>query len=462
MINGQLPDLQVASLSELQVQQTHQEFNIGKEQASNNVIKKQFSCRRLGLLRQRTEEETTTMPQDHSDTPMPRRFVVQKRQPGSTPLAQTATSRPGIAQFQATPRFGFVSSTPRPQGPVTTSAPLPSSAFPTTPAFPSHGNRPTQALDPIHDSFSPPAPLTSPARAGLSGTQDSIVGESPVLCSQVEVVTETPVEGERASKRRRLSISSQDSSIGLASPSADRQRPPNGIPRPALQDVDVPSLPSDSDEEYGRVLGTERREQDELEHSQRPRRVARMRARESGIRFRAELAPKSNTGATLFYAAPRFVQDEKAEYAQSEMDGHHEVFSPPRRGEKYVRGGLAAELGQWITNSLSNTGTNKTVQVSDSLAGGSMQLIRGHVAQRNISPAAGPETMDVDAQDEKDEKDRGTDIKIILAGDLTNETRPDHVPLGAGTRLTISPPVWDVDIEEDRWKVAYNWCLKSE
>ncbi|KAM4063938.1 hypothetical protein HRG_007027 [Hirsutella rhossiliensis] len=120
------------------------------------------------------------------------------------------------------------------------------------------------------------------------------------------------------------------------------------------------------------------------------------------------------------------------------------AFSPQRRGEKYLAGGLAAELQGWLSEAKGWDGADKALDDATTLRivvdevrpGRQMNLVRGRAG----SDAAA----------------RG----FILAGQgrLTGlGGTASRAAVEQGGVVMVGPPVWDTEMEGCVWTVACDW-----
>ena len=132
-----------------------------------------------------------------------------------------------------------------------------------------------------------------------------------------------------------------------------------------------------------------------------------------------------------FRPAPRFKPLED----DIPAEGLPSAFSPQRRGQKYLHGGLAAELQGWLSDirkadNIANSQEETKVEVSEVRSGGRMYLVRGK---------------------------RGEMIILAGEGRLTGLGR--RAVVGVGSLVLLGRLVWDVRIEEETWIVACDWSI---
>ncbi|KAK3493800.1 hypothetical protein B0T13DRAFT_318391 [Neurospora crassa] len=167
---------------------------------------------------------------------------------------------------------------------------------------------------------------------------------------------------------------------------------------------------------------------------------------------------------------------------------HHtllpDIFSPQRRrGARYVPGGLASELREWLLEVKGGSSTELTpVAATAHLAvetvkkcgpGISMTLVTGRPM------IGGPDGIKVPrsyrallAGDGRMEglsgSGAGAGAESKPEGEEEGTDEPDRKPLVPGAMVAIAPPAWDIDLgdeEEDdqgdkgKWAVAYRWYV---
>ena len=165
-----------------------------------------------------------------------------------------------------------------------------------------------------------------------------------------------------------------------------------------------------------------------------------------------------------FHRAPRFKAPEpppsRPQYFLPD------AFSPQRRGAKYVPGGLAAELRDWLVEAKGEAGgsgveggdkvplasasagvaISPVIEVHEACPGPEMWLVRGRRRTR-------AQTQQAVAKDE---------TRIILAGEgrLFGLARGNDVL--AGCAVQVLPPTWDIDLHDGKWSVACDWYVLEE
>lgn len=431
-------------------------------------------------------------------TPAPSRFLISKR-PGTqrgqnqTPNQQQAG---GPHQFHATPRFTSTS-TPRPGSTQT------GPAF-TTPALAIKHRvsraRPTQDI--IDDSSPVSAEKDSPSAspAAVTALPEPIEFESSLV---PQSSPPEQFEQGRSPKRRRISIASSEpetepqpvvssfqhsedadssslpdafndhivshrSGVEIDDVETDGHEdhddtaisPTQSIPssptaRIKSEDSPWPSSPSDDEEDEG---GGGREGNDPP-----PR--------------RARTTPTSNAAKKpAFPRAPRFKPPDPPDHNHARPPDTYlpaDIFSPQRRGARYLPGGLAAELRDWLVDvkegvavvdgevdgkgragissalfcASSTSSTVARVVVGEVRRGGpGMTLISGRVV------AGGGGSVG-----------EGASARVILAG-LGNVEGLGRESKGCGNQgrvvpgavVAVAPPAWDAELD-GKWVVAYRW-----
>jgi hypothetical protein len=160
-----------------------------------------------------------------------------------------------------------------------------------------------------------------------------------------------------------------------------------------------------------------------------------------------------------FLKPPRFRPPDPSESAQSTSDPLPEQFSPHRRGQNYVNGGLAAEVRDWLVNIESTIPLKEAgkrddewlVRIAvDEVSGGGadsqarMLLVRGS----QIPSMNGRQGEMADAMGE---------VRVMLAGEGQGAGLQRSNRVEAGNMVGIKGPVWEVVIEGEKWGVGVDW-----
>ncbi|RDW91308.1 hypothetical protein BP5796_02473 [Coleophoma crateriformis] len=365
-------------------------------------------------------------------TPSPHRFLVKKQalsgrappvqeqsphrpssqQIHSTPRPSTQQSnyRPSAQQFNATPRFAF-SSTPRHKQDVPASTPA-APRF-VTPA------RPVLEAD----------KLIEPSSDDLVDVHDSIELDDEVTGTECDLASEEDdyAADLRTPKRRRLSLSQTP----VEHAHNEESHPSSASSFPILSSPPVPPAP-------------------------------RHTAPSAAPRFKhatpVPVATQSLAGSQqpTFSRPPRFRPPDPT-VVQASVDPLPEQFSPHRRGQKYLAGGLAAEAQHWLINigaAIPGSEAQKKKDdpwairvLVDEISGGSsagMTLICGK--QVHVDNEGGYVA------------DNSQVAKIVLAGEaILGSGLQRSRNIETGLLVGIKGPMWEIVLEGERWSIGVGW-----
>ncbi|KAI0443737.1 hypothetical protein F4803DRAFT_297793 [Xylaria telfairii] len=391
-------------------------------------------------------------------TPTAHRFLVPKRsQPhGETPSGQ---------QFQATPRFAL-HSTPR-TGPSSSLTPF------------RHRATGRQVLI---ESSPPPLPRAGQTYEDKHGHHDHVdpgkgyrqghVGydDDPVVDANDLVEESSPVRGvesdsedsdrddEKRVKRRRVSLSPPGVWIEESSPPSEGEFEPDVEMRDTVLDIESSfAEPSGSEDNIDSDEGVLENETD----GSSPRNLEKQ---------------SLQTHQPTFQKAPRFRPAEIPEGAPR-PEPLPDAFSPRRKGAKYLQGGLAAELRDWLVDVEAGTSSGSMASIStkrneewamrirvDELHGVNrsarvMTLVLGRQVLERKNKASGGDRSQ-GAADEVTEVLGSNIVRLILAGPgrlsglgIGNDVRP-------GALLGIARPTWEVVLDGlGRFGVACDWAV---
>lgn len=121
-----------------------------------------------------------------------------------------------------------------------------------------------------------------------------------------------------------------------------------------------------------------------------------------------------------------------------------EVFSPHRRGEKFVPGGMAATLQQWVVE--------RGQEAMASRRGQGYLQGEDHVLQVEVADVNGTGPLLVSGRSEA-----GRDLRVLLAVDA----KKGSVELRRGCRVGIRAPTWDIEVDGQSWGVGVDWKVLS-
>lgn len=377
-------------------------------------------------------------------------------------------------QFQATPRFSL-QSTPR----------LAPGSGPSSSLTPFRHR--DAELDIVVDSSPPPAPSADGVDDGhhiksgrgyeqiaihdddddasMMDDDDGVVRESSPIREE-SIGRDHPVNEGRRVKRRRISISPPDFEFERPSPIPEVEYEPDAE-MDDLVDINssFPALPS-SGTHTG--LGKESHKDDDDD-------VEDVEDLDGGPIGYQEARPLG-VHQPIFQKAPRFKPAEIPEGAPH-PEPLPDTFSPRRKGAKYVAGGLAAELRNWLVDVEAGISSGPSMGSGakrdeewvarirvDSLRSAvesarGMTLVLGRQVLNGGSKASGEDRHP--GEDEGTAEILGTNtVRLILAGPgrlsglgVGHKVRP-------GVLLGIGRPTWEVVLDDlGRWGVACDWAV---
>lgn len=174
-----------------------------------------------------------------------------------------------------------------------------------------------------------------------------------------------------------------------------------------------------------------------------------------------ETTPKRADTKPTFRAGPRFKLTEPPDKFTPHPDAYlsADIFSPQRRGAKYLPGGLAAELRDWLVDVKGGVDGEGEVKATSSAlgfgsaTGAAAKVVVGEVARGGPGMTLVSGRV-VDGGD--------VDVRVILAGEGSIEGLGGGGGAGnrnqvvSGAVVAIVPPAWDVELD-GQWAVAYRW-----
>lgn len=314
----------------------------------------------------------------------------------------------GPRQFASTPRF-TTSGTPKPvsqQQPSPFSTPVPSSARP----------RATQ-YEPLSDVIdtSPVSPAAPDDGDDYPRTRldESIEIDSPPTSTSPSHHFQT----NRPAKRRRVSL------------------PPEIDASPDEHQYDAPMEDDEQAEVFSTPVFDDRiAVQSSLDHE-----GSTADSNPPSPRAADEQAPRHPT----FQNAPRFkAADITTEVQQRPLP---EAFSPQRRGAKYVAGGLAAEVRDWLVQV-------KGASEYDRPAGSSIDVVVDEAMSAPGMHVIAARQLDTAVEDES------IPGKVILAGDGRVTGLRGRSAVKCGGVVSMSQPMWDITLDGlGHFAVACDW-----
>ncbi|QSZ36789.1 hypothetical protein DSL72_006672 [Monilinia vaccinii-corymbosi] len=352
-------------------------------------------------------------------TPSPHRFVIKKQPaPPRSQLAQDSTPRPAnTQQFNTTPRFTF-SSTPKQNGTQSIPPSTPAGRY-LTPAR--QTPRVRESIDDLSDDY--PAQLPQLPLNDSIETHDEF--DTNIGFSAQEVEDDYEID-RRYSKRQRTS----------PSPAADAVSEKS-------DDLLSSSLP---------ILSSP--------ISQRPNPTPTTNSKPKFL-LSTPLQPSTpqSTTPTTFLKPPRFRPPDPAAI-QGNTDPLPEQFSPHRKGQKYVVGGLAAEVRDWLMNIDSTVPSYGASGVQKGRERDREWIVRMVVdevsegGRMGMCLVRGRKMRDVDGEEAVD--GLGV-VKVMLAGEGAGTGLQKGMDVEVGRVVGIKGPVWEIVIEGEKWGVGVDW-----
>ncbi|KUI72567.1 hypothetical protein VM1G_08448 [Cytospora mali] len=340
-------------------------------------------------------------------TPAQSRFILPKKgQPPQSQKQTPLTLQNGPRRFASTPRFN-VSSTPRQA---------------------SHQPPP----------FSTPAPPSTRPRAAPYEPLSDAIDTSPIS-------TETPRHEDESFIHH-----ASNESIEIDSPSASRSSFGYDEPPPKRRRVSISPEADMSSEHH--FSGVTMEEIEQVEVSGTPMLDGRLLVQspinsEEPMTDSEPQSPQSPeeqvTRHPTFRNAPRFKTSEAVD-----GDQQHplpDAFSPQRRGAKYVPGGLAAEVRDWLVQV-------KGASEYDRPAGSSMGVTVGEVKSGVGMHIITAQCLDGEAESES------IPAKAILAGDGRTAGLGGKSIVKRGGLVSLFQPMWDITLDDlGQFAVACDW-----
>ncbi|PSR97004.1 hypothetical protein BD289DRAFT_124229 [Coniella lustricola] len=363
-------------------------------------------------------------------TPLKPRFLPTKRQ--VPPLSQNKTSTPlptGTGgpnpQFASTPRFNtsLVTTSAKNQPPVF-SAPANVGARPRqTPGATQH-EPVTEAIDSSPNSASSSQDTSSSQEQQQHGHHQEQLHD---FLFQTQSASRSSVEDadSRPAKRQRVSLCSQSQPHSQIQPDSS---PSDDITDASAQQLD--QAPNFTIEDTNR---TPQRTHPAISEPPSP----------------LQAAPRHPT----FLEAPRFKATTTAPGALDKTP-LPDAFSPQRRGAKYVPGGLASQVRDWLVQV-------KGASEYDRPVGTTLQLTVSECVQCHggIRVAKAVVQADCTMTDQQQHDEQQHIERVILAGDgrisgLNTERHSIH----PGATVSMHQPMWDVDLGSlGHYAVACDW-----
>lgn len=154
---------------------------------------------------------------------------------------------------------------------------------------------------------------------------------------------------------------------------------------------------------------------------------------------------------TTFLKPPRFLPPDPSEASTSDPLPEH--FSPHRKGHKYIPGGLASEVRDWLTNLSSAIPVTKKKDdpwvvriLLDEVSGGT---------RAGITLVKGRQVHDGEVVDHLGF------VRVMLAGEGLGNGVQKGLKAEVGKVVGVKGPVWEVVVEGEKWGVGVEWKVLS-
>ena len=124
-----------------------------------------------------------------------------------------------------------------------------------------------------------------------------------------------------------------------------------------------------------------------------------------------------------------------------------EAFSPHRRGQRFVPGGMAATVQQWVLETGQAAVQSRRGQ--GYMRGEDYVKLEGNV--RGSGPFTGRGRMQ-----------NGSLVDLLLAGCKNSSGDSQMKEIGEGKVVGIRAPVWEVEVDGKVWTVGVDWRVLSQ
>lgn len=184
--------------------------------------------------------------------------------------------------------------------------------------------------------------------------------------------------------------------------------------------------------------------------------------------------PTIDPTQSAFLKAPKFKASD-LEHCQPAADPLPDQFSPHRRGQKYLAGGLAAEVQGWLVE-IENRGYEYASNSESDQRGRGMRERKGEYDVRLVidehvgGPRAGMVIVrgrqvlavgivDEDASEKQSRNmvDHLGVVECVLAGEGIGEGLAKGGEARPGKIVGIKPPTWEIELEGRKLGIAVNW-----
>lgn len=347
------------------------------------------------------------------------------------------TPRPSIqqSQFNATPRFAFPS-TPRPQ-------PAPT---------PSQNARPTPSQAPSLPRTTPAASryLTPAPKREIDAIETSFEKKSS---DEDEEIVHDSIERDHNDEDTGYVSADAEDDYMLLERSPKRRRISTSIDIEQAE-AEEPLLEQDENETLSSSLPI---------LSSPP--VPRQPLSKAIPRFITPALPASPQSSSTthyqpqtFLRPPRFRPPDPSELAGNQGDPLPDQFSPHRKGQKYIPGGLAAEVRDWLVNIESAIPISAASTMKEDPWLVKMVVNEGSGGQRSgMTLVRGRQIVQISEKGEGHMPDNLGEVKVMLAGEGQATGLQKGSKVEIGKIIGIKGPIWEVVIDGEKWGVGVDW-----
>lgn len=361
------------------------------------------------------------MANQHSHTPSPHRFVTKRVLNAQQPVPKSASN----------PRH--VIATPQPK----TANALTSRQFKSTPRFSVKPSDSHAALD-----ITPTRPSVHPASSNLNCTESiddasqeekrEDGADSNLIMESIEYIyhpdNEQDTIYERAGDKRRRISPDPSLSLPYLSASVSSQAPHTAITAAATSTTTAT-----------------------------PRRfvIAPPSSLAGASRLPTAEHSAQQQAHSILSSRPAFVKPPPPPLTNEHEETLPDAFSPHRRGQKYVVGGLADTVRGWIVEA-AGQGYGQGHQSGAGRRGKGDMADAEEVVRVKVGEVAGHEGMRMVRG--KTVEDR--EVRVLLAG--SGKSQRGNSEMRPGVVLMVAKPSWEIDVAAEKWVIGVDWKVLKE
>lgn len=119
-----------------------------------------------------------------------------------------------------------------------------------------------------------------------------------------------------------------------------------------------------------------------------------------------------------------------------------DAFSPHRRRQRFLPGGLAAEVQQWIVEAAQSVGQHRQSTVGADLLQAIVLETSGHSSTGMILAKAATGNQRV---------------RLLLTGNGKNQGASG---IKQGDVLAVKAPSWNIELQGELWIIGVDWCVR--